>query len=248
MADGDQRSLRLGRRRVLKLAASAVMTGTLALSAKAVGAAELVDMLGAHYLSFLNVHTSERLAVPFATEGTVAPTVLPAVRQLLHDHHDGSLHDIDPKLLDALFAIMRMVGGANVIHVVSGYRSPHTNSMLRMTYDGVAADSFHMRGQAVDFWVPGVPLADLHRAAVSIRAGGVGYYPAHQFIHVDVGPVRHWGGGAAGGGRGLGGPFGGEILTVNGKVMRLTPVQARTLSMHRRAVLWDRRRLKLLGK
>ena len=236
----------MGRRGLLRLIGAALLGGTTAATSKVGEAAALVDMLSARYLSFLNVHTSARLAVPYALEGTVMPTVMPAVNELLHDHHDGSHHDIDPKLLDALYAIMRLVGGTQTLHVVSGYRSPQTNSMLRMLYDGVAANSYHMRGQAIDFWVPGVPLADLHRAAVSVRAGGVGYYPAQQFIHVDVGPIRHWGGGT-GGGHGFTMPVGYEGLTFNGRRMRLTPIQARTLSMHRRALIWDRQHRKLTG-
>ena len=210
----------------------------------------LSDLLGWRYLSFLNVHTSERLTVPYAQQGKVLPAAMSAVRQLLHDHHDGTLHDIDPKLLDVLYSIMRLVGGnaGSTIQVTSGYRSPHTNSVLRQMYDGVAANSYHMRGQAIDFSVPGVALTDLQRAALSVRGGGVGYYPAHNFLHVDVGPVRQWGGtgGLAVPG---GGPLGHrEQLMVNGRLLHLTPAQSHNLALHRRALAWDRLRRRNLGR
>ena len=235
------------RRQLLGYAASSAFAGLFALKPSP-AAAGLADMLGSHYLSFFNVNTSERLTVPYAGGGKVVSGAMPAVRQLLHDHHDGSHHDIDPKLFEVLFSIMRLLGGGagSTIQVTSGYRSPHTNAMLRLNYDGVAANSYHMRGQAIDFWIPGVPLDALHRAALSVRGGGVGYYPAHHFIHVDVGPVRQWG--SMGGGGGFAFPHISNQYVLNGHTMRLTPIQARTLAMHRRALLWDRTRRKVLGR
>ncbi len=242
--DTGHRGLAPNRRHLLRYAFAAAVTSISALATRPARAAEgLVDLLSMRYLGFLNVHTSEKLAVPFATNGTVVPTAMTAVRQLLHDHHDGSAHDIDPRLLDVLFSIIRSVGGHGdtTIHVVSGYRSPHTNSVLRQTYDGVAANSYHMRGQAIDFWIPGTPLNDLHRAALAVRGGGVGFYPSHNFIHVDVGPVRQWGS--------FGGSYavaaGPDHVMVGGRPMHLTPIQARNLAMHRRALLWDRRNRRL---
>ena len=115
---------------------------------------------------------------------------------------------------------------------------------MRLTDEGVAVNSFHMRGQAIDFYIPGCPLAELHRAALAARGGGVGYYPAHNFIHVDVGPVRQWGsfGGA------IPMPMGHESLMVGGRPMHLTPVQARNLAMHRRALMWDHQHRRLMGQ
>jgi uncharacterized protein YcbK (DUF882 family) len=199
-------------------------------------------------LSFLNVHTTQRLTVPVITGGAITAEALDGVRQLLHDHHDGSLHDIDPRLLALLSAIMTLTGGSGIIHVLSGYRSPHTNSLLRQSMEGVAPNSYHMRGQAIDFCVPGVPLDTLHQAALSIRGGGVGYYPAHQFLHVDVGPVRHWNG-AGGGSAWLPHPGGGfESVVINGHPVHLTPIQARKLAMRRRALAYFRRQRALSGQ
>jgi uncharacterized protein YcbK (DUF882 family) len=240
---------------MLRSLISAAATAALTLAAKPGRAAEnLADLLAPRTLSLFNVHTAERLAIPYGIDGRVIPAAMPAVSQLLHDHHDGSVHEIDSRLLEVLFAIVRSVGGGGsggtTLQVLSGYRSPHTNSLLRLSDEGVAVNSFHMRGQAIDFWIPGLPLTELHRAALAVRGGGVGYYPAHHFIHVDVGPVRHWGsfGWSPALPPGHGESFQGSTLMVNGRPMHLTPIQARTLAMHRRALLWDRQRRRLTGQ
>ncbi len=254
MADQSHRKMpfRPSRRRVLGTVASAVAAGAVGwASTPGHAAGALADLLSPHILSFLNVHTAQTLAIPYGIDGKVAPAIMPAVCQLLHDHHDGSSHEIDSKLLDVVFAIVQSVGGGarTTIQVLSGYRSPRTNSILRLTDEGVAVNSFHMRGQAVDFWIPGCPLIELHRAALAIRGGGVGYYPSHNFIHVDVGPVRHWGSFGGGATVAVGGmPGGHETLMVGGRPMHLTPIQARTLAMHRRALLWDHQHRKLFGR
>jgi uncharacterized protein YcbK (DUF882 family) len=256
MAEQDDpgRRFRPGRRRFLGYVASAVAAGAVDLASKPGQAAgNLADLLAPRALSFFNVHTTERLAVPYGIDGKVVPAAMPAVCQLLHDHHDGSLHEIDSRLLDLLFVIVRSVGGGGsggaTLQVLSGYRSPHTNSMLRLSDESVAVNSFHMRGQAIDFWIPGCPLMELHRAALAARGGGVGYYPAHNFIHVDVGPVRQWNSFGWTAARPVGGlPAGHESLMIDGRLMHLTPIQARTLAMHRRALLWDRQHRKLFGR
>ena len=239
--------LRPSRRRFLGGAAAAMAAGAVGMAAGSGQAAgRLADLLSPHILSFLNVHTAEALAVPYGLDGRVVPGAMPAVRHLLHDHHDGSDHEIDSRLLDLVFTIVRSVGGGahTTLQVLSGYRSPHTNSVLRLADESVAVNSYHMRGQAIDFYIPGCSLDELHRAALSARGGGVGYYPAHNFIHVDVGPVRQWGA------FGVAAPMqsmGHESLMVGGRPMRLTPAQARSLAMHRRALLWDHRRRGLAG-
>ena len=83
------------------------------------------------------------------------------------------------------------------VHVISGYRSPETNAALHARSRGVAAHSLHMDGMAMDIRIPGVPLARLRDAALSLQRGGVGFYPGSDFVHVDVGRVRRWGGAAA---------------------------------------------------
>ncbi|CAK0741777.1 hypothetical protein WCLP8_1270004 [uncultured Gammaproteobacteria bacterium] len=226
-----------GRRKLLRFALSATLAGVsnLLLPREAEAIAIPTDLIGGRSLSFLNTHTSERLMVNYGGEGTYFPAALTQVNSLLRDHHDGSLHPIDPRLLDVLYSILHLVGGHGTLHVVSGYRSPRTNNALRLTHEGVALHSYHMQGKAIDFWLPSCPLSELHKAALSVRGGGVGYYPANNFIHVDVGPVRQWGGMGGGGG------FRGHYLqNIRGGVPHgFTPSQYHTFMMRRRALAFD---------
>jgi uncharacterized protein YcbK (DUF882 family) len=102
------------------------------------------------------------------------------------------VHAIDQRLLDLLVTLSGRLGTREPFEVISGYRSPATNAMLAATTGGVAAASLHMAGMAVDIRVPGRPLARVRDAARSLEGGGVGYYPASDFVHVDVGRVRAW--------------------------------------------------------
>jgi uncharacterized protein YcbK (DUF882 family) len=112
---------------------------------------------------------------------------------VLRDHRTGEVKAIDPDLLHLLYALKRKLHTRQAFHVISGYRSPATNAKLRQRSTGVARKSFHTRGMAVDIALPECDLRDLHRAALDLGAGGVGYYPRPGFIHVDTGPVRRWG-------------------------------------------------------
>ena len=99
---------------------------------------------------------------------------------------------MDPKLVNLLHLLHDKVDGKKPFDVISGYRSPITNANLQKTSSGVAKKSFHMRGKAIDVALPGRDLSKLRSAALAMNAGGVGYYPASGFIHVDTGPVRSW--------------------------------------------------------
>jgi uncharacterized protein YcbK (DUF882 family) len=144
-------------------------------------------------VALLNVHTGERLNLEYWAKGRYVKDAMRAAARLLRDHRSGSVHAIDPHLLDVIHALQARTGSRGPFHVVSGYRSPETNESLREAdYGGVARHSYHMQGKAVDLFLPGGSLGRLHRAALSLRAGGVGYYPESNFIHVDTGPVRRW--------------------------------------------------------
>lgn len=144
-------------------------------------------------LSFVHTHTSERLALAYADDLGHLPPALKRIDWLLRDFRTGAVHPIDPALLDLLHALSRKTGASEPYHVISGYRSPVTNAMLRRRGGGgVATHSLHMDGKAIDIRVPGVVLADLRDAAKSLRLGGVGYYPSSNFVHVDTGRVRYW--------------------------------------------------------
>ncbi|AIB11459.1 hypothetical protein ABAZ39_05410 [Azospirillum argentinense] len=144
-------------------------------------------------LVLLNLHTGERVRAEYWSKGRYQRDGLREINHLLRDHRTGAVHPIDPKLLDLLHALTRKVGGKTPVHIISGYRSPESNAWLReQDGSGVAQNSFHMQGKAIDLRVPGLPLRTLQRAALSLRGGGVGYYPDSNFVHVDVGPKRQW--------------------------------------------------------
>lgn len=144
-------------------------------------------------VSLLNTHTGERLTAEYWNRGRYQRDALRAIDRILRDHRTDAVHPIDPGLLDTIHALHSRLGARAPLHVISGYRSPETNEMLRETGGGgVARSSFHMRGMAIDIRVPGTDTRMVRRAALRLRAGGVGFYPQSDFVHVDVGPVRSW--------------------------------------------------------
>jgi uncharacterized protein YcbK (DUF882 family) len=114
------------------------------------------------------------------------------INRILRDHRTGDVHTMDKSLLDLLYLLQTKTGRKDKFHIISGYRSPATNSMLNARSAGVAKRSYHMQGKAVDIRLPGYDLKKLHQAALTLKAGGVGCYPSSNFIHVDVGPARSW--------------------------------------------------------
>lgn len=146
----------------------------------------------ARRLAILNTHTGERVSVEYWSRGRYVKEGLRAINRVLRDHHSGKVCQMSTHLLDVVHLLHRRVGAHGPIHVVSGYRSPETNAYLSEISDGVARHSFHTQGKAVDLHIPGYSLNKLHRAALALRAGGVGYYPDSHFVHVDVGPRRQW--------------------------------------------------------
>lgn len=147
----------------------------------------------ARELDLINTHTDEKLKIVYWAQGRYEPDALAEIDRLMRDHRSGDVHAIDPALLDTLHALKRKLDTNEAFHIISGYRSPATNSRMRESNAGVAKKSYHMRGMAVDIRVPGRELSYLRKAALDIGTGGVGYYPRSDFIHVDVGPVRQWG-------------------------------------------------------
>ncbi|MGD2062875.1 MAG: DUF882 domain-containing protein [Nitrospirota bacterium] len=143
-------------------------------------------------LTLYNIHTGESLTAAYWRDGDYLPDARQAIDHLLRDYRTGDVEAIHPALLDLLFAIHRRLDSGAPIHVISGYRSPATNEALRRDGHGVARHSLHMEGLAVDFALPDRDLKAMRRTAVDLRGGGVGYYPASGFLHVDVGRVRYW--------------------------------------------------------
>lgn len=147
---------------------------------------------GPRRLRMLHTHTGERLdAVYF--DGALLPDALAEVNRFLRDHRTGEVRAIDPGVLDTAFSLAVAADRPRaVFEIVCGYRSPHTNAMLREHSSGVASRSLHLDGRALDLRLPGVPTRQLREMALALRRGGVGYYAASDFVHVDTGRPRSW--------------------------------------------------------
>ena len=141
-----------------------------------------------------NLHTGESLEAVYWDKGEYVPDAMQALNKVLRDFRTGDVHPIDPGLYDILDAISAKVENRAPFQIISGYRSPKTNAMLHSRSEGVAAHSLHMDGMAMDIRLDGVALTNLHGAALSLKKGGVGFYPTSNFVHVDVGRVRTWNG------------------------------------------------------
>lgn len=143
-------------------------------------------------LKFYHLHTDERLEVVYKRGDEYDRTALKKIDHLLRDHRAKEVTPIDPELLDFLYDLQQRVKNSRAIHVVCGYRSPHTNQMLRNKSNGVASKSLHMQGKALDFRLPGTDTAVLRDVARTMKRGGVGYYKKSDFIQIDTGRVRFW--------------------------------------------------------
>lgn len=142
-----------------------------------------------------HTHTRERIDLVYASGEQYLPQALGSLNHFLRDHYSGEVGQIDPNLFDLLHQVRQTLGSQVPMsyQIISGYRGPITNARLRDTRGGgVAKRSLHMEGKAIDIRLPGVPLAELRDAALSLKAGGVGYYPREQFVHIDTGRVRTW--------------------------------------------------------
>jgi uncharacterized protein YcbK (DUF882 family) len=143
-------------------------------------------------LSFYNTHTGEKIKAVYCEQGAYVPQALTDINHILRDFRTGEVKEIDTGLLDLLFTLQQKLGSTAPFHVISGYRSPKTNALLRTASKGVAGHSLHLHGKAIDIRLPGCDLKTLQRAALELKRGGVGYYPRPDFVHVDVGRVRYW--------------------------------------------------------
>ena len=145
-------------------------------------------------LKLYYLHTREKAEITYKKNGKFLPSGLKQLNNFLRDWRRNEPTKMDPRLFDLVWEVYRTTGARDYIHVVSAYRSPATNSMLRKRGRGVAEKSQHMLGKAMDFFIPGVKLKDLRYAGLRIQGGGVGFYPrsGSPFVHLDVGNVRHW--------------------------------------------------------
>jgi uncharacterized protein YcbK (DUF882 family) len=145
-------------------------------------------------LSFHHVHTGEDITVTFYRDGHYVPSALKKLDWFMRDWRKNEEVHMDPHLFDLLWLVYREVGATQPIQIICGYRSPGTNKMLRARSGGVARFSQHIMGKAIDFFIPGVPLAKIRAVGLQLQRGGVGFYPTSgsPFVHMDVGSVRHW--------------------------------------------------------
>lgn len=148
-----------------------------------------------HRLRFFHTHTGEHLDVVYRRGDTYLPEALDQLDHFLRDHRTGDVRHFDPRLFDLLqdlTATLHDAGGE--IDVICGYRTPWSNEFLRTrsAHTGVARHSLHMQAKAIDIRLPGIPTSAVRDAALRLQRGGVGYYRTSDFVHVDVGPVRHW--------------------------------------------------------
>jgi uncharacterized protein YcbK (DUF882 family) len=150
------------------------------------------SLADAKCLALYNTHTGESLSTYYSLWGQLLPAALQQINHVLRDHRTGEEGEMDVRLLNLLHKLAQEIGCDQPFHVISGYRSKQTNAYLRHNGGGVAAGSLHMSGRAIDIRLPGCRLSDLRRAAISLHAGGVGYYPKPDFVHLDVGRVRCW--------------------------------------------------------
>ncbi len=191
------------RRRFLLLgaatAAAAVLPEIKPASAEILGASTGAAAHGGRtltrWIELFNTHTSESLQVAYRDASGFVGASLDKLRWLLRDHRANEAGRMDVALFDQLTDVAAQLGVDPRFEVISGYRSPRTNELLRRTGGGgVARHSLHMQGRAIDVRLHGVSCAELRDAAIGARRGGVGYYRRSDFVHLDTGPVRTWGG------------------------------------------------------
>ncbi|MDD2918164.1 DUF882 domain-containing protein [Rhodoferax sp.] len=184
--------LQHSRRSFLRRSAQAMLLGgALGLAGRSV----LASAPSVRSLVLDHTHTHERIALVYANGEQYLPQAMGTLNHFLRDHYSGEVGQIDPQLFDLLHNVQQALGSGVPLsfQIISGYRGPLTNARLRSTRGGgVAKHSLHMEGKAIDIRLPGVPLAELRDAALSLKAGGVGYYPRDQFVHIDTGRVRTW--------------------------------------------------------
>lgn len=192
LGDDDRKAPEIGRRGFLTFAAAALttfaapalVTGSHAQAAPLAG--------GVRRIALHNINTNEHFDGVYWADGAYKADALKRLDVLLRDHRAKQVCRFDPRLFDTLARVHQTLGSDEPFRVVCGYRSRRTNAMARRRSRGVAKESYHTRGMAVDVMLPNVNLKSIAQVAMNMEAGGVGYYPRSGFVHIDVGPVRTW--------------------------------------------------------
>lgn len=174
------------RRTFLKLGASAALTTVFTHPVWAAMAPEN------RVLTFYNIHTGEALKTCYYARGKLIHRALQRIDHIMRDHRTGEVKPVDPLLLDVLHRLTMAIAPPGPISIISGYRSPSTNAALRKITRGVAVNSLHMEGRAIDIRIPGCRTEAIRERAITMQSGGVGYYPRSDFVHLDTGPFKVW--------------------------------------------------------
>jgi len=195
----------MNRRHILRFSGSALLNGALvtagvtaalmpanAVPGQAPSPSQALQSSNARALAFVNTYTNDRFSDTYWRDGSYIPNALAAINTVMRDHRTGEVYAMDPNLLDLLHTLHSLVEATAPFQIISAYRSPETNATLASRSDGVATRSLHMQGKAIDIRIAGIELTRLRDTAISMQAGGVGYYEASNFIHVDTGRVRRW--------------------------------------------------------
>jgi uncharacterized protein YcbK (DUF882 family) len=187
-----QRPILSCRRLVLEIFGVTLLTSAISWSVPlfAEGAAQPEP---AYRLRLYHTHTNEWIDVVYRRGDRYIPSGIARLDVFLRDHRTGTIFQVDRRVFDLLHELTVAVGRPEAqIDIICGYRTPWSNEFLRRTTSGVASNSLHMLGEAIDIRIPGVPTSELREAALGLGRGGVGFYPESGFVHVDVGRVRHW--------------------------------------------------------
>jgi len=169
-----------------------VLVGAVAIAVAGASSASRAGIAPARSLSFNNLHTGERLTTVYWSDGHHQAKACRDIDWVLRDHRSGDVAAMASPLLDLLYVLGAKLGSDIPFDVISGYRSPATNASMARPGSGVATNSLHTRGMAIDIRVPGCSLTRLRDEAAALKLGGVGYYPKSGFVHVDIGRVRYW--------------------------------------------------------
>ncbi len=172
----------------------AVMAFGLREQAFAAGQPVTPDLLAPRSIGMVNTHTGEKLQVRYFEDGKYVPAALDRLHRVLRDHRSGESAAIDPRLFDQLYALAQCAECEPHFQIISGYRSPASNAKLHAKSKGVATNSLHMQGRALDVRLSGTSCSNLRDLALAMQSGGVGYYAKSDFVHLDTGRFRTWSG------------------------------------------------------
>jgi len=179
----------IDRRDILKLGLAGTLASIIPLS---FSSSEAQASRNTWRVAFRHAHTGESFNGVYRVGDKYLPEAFERLNYALRDFRTGEVFPMDPRVIDIMALIQKRAKTRNPIEIFSGYRSPKTNNRLRRNTNGVAKNSFHMYGQALDMHIDNYSTNSLRKIAVGLRAGGVGYYPKSQFVHVDTGSIRSW--------------------------------------------------------